>query len=160
METKQIEFAKLKHAYITVKHFLELESEGYNKVNSLKTKINDDIGLSGDDNLELLDKFVKKFELDYKDFNYSKHFHSDGELYDSGAALINLLTISVWLPLKTIELLTFNKVKIAKPNFYKPGRPVTDLTLKDLLTWYIEKEFKRSSSIKYELKINPIDEIN
>src|ERR1700749_5082413 len=108
--TRQIEFDKLRHAYVTVKSFIE--SESYEKVKSLNTKIEEDLGLSGDDNLDLLKKFVKKFELDYKDFDYSKHFLSEGELYGSEAALTNLLALSIWLPLKTIELLTFNKIKI------------------------------------------------
>ncbi len=32
METKQIEFSKLRHAYLIVKHFIEKESEGYNQL--------------------------------------------------------------------------------------------------------------------------------
>ncbi len=152
MKTIQIEFAKLRHAYIVVKRFIDKETDGYNKLESLDNKLCSDIGLYGDDNLEFLEKFVEKFELDYKDFQYDRHFHSEGELFGSDAALGKLLTLSVWLPLKTIELLTFNKVKIPKPEFNQPSRQVSDLTFKDLLTWYIEKEYKSSSSIKYEIK--------
>ena len=151
METRQIEFEKLRHAYVTVKHFIE--TEGYEKVTSLDNKVEADLGLSGDDNSELLDKFVTKFELDYKNFDYNKHFYSEGELFDSGAAIANLLTLSVWLPLKTIELITFNKVNLDKPKFpVTPDREVSDLTFKDLLTWYIEKEYIPSDKIKYEIK--------
>lgn len=152
METRQIEFAKLRHAYVTVKQFIDKETEGYSELKSLDTKVRKDLELSGDDNLEFLEKFVEKFELDFKDFQYDKHFYSEMELYDSNAALLNLLTLSIWLPLKTIELLTFNKIKIGKPQFpVTPSRVVTDLTFKDLLTWYIEKEFKTSDKIKYEI---------
>ena len=107
------------------------------------------LALNGDDNLDLLEKFVSKFELDHKDFNYAEHFYSESELYGSGAPLLNLLSLSVWLPLKTIQLLTFNKIKIGKPHFFKPKRTVMDLTFRDLLTWYIEKDFKPSDSIQY-----------
>ncbi len=151
METRQIEFEKLRHAYVTVKHFLE--TEGYEKVTSLDNKVEADLGLSGDDNSELLDKFVTKFELNHKNFDYDKHFYSEGELFGSGAAIANLLTLSVWLPLKTIELLTFNKVNLDKPKFpVTPDREVSDLTFKDLLSWYIEKEYIPSDKIKYEIK--------
>jgi hypothetical protein len=151
METRQIEFEKLRHAYVTVKHFLE--TEGYEKVTSLDNKVEADLGLSGDDNSELLDKFVTKFELDHKNFDYDKHFYSEGELFSSEAALANLLTLSIWLPLKTIELITFNKLKIDKPKFpVTPDREVSDLTFKDLLTWYIEKEYIPNDKIKYEIK--------
>ena len=154
MEIKEIEFAKLRHAYVTVKAFLE--SETYQKVKSLDTKLVDDLGKYGDDNYDLLQKFVTKFELDYKDFDYSKHFHSEAELFGSGAAFLNLLSLSVWLPLKTIELLTFNKIKLDKPGSHIPQRPVSDITFKDLLTWYIEKDYKTHTDLKYKIKINPV----
>ena len=151
METRQIEFEKLRHAYITVKNFLE--KEGYEKVTSLDNKIDADLGLTGDDNWELLNKFVAKFELDHKNFNYDKHFYSEGELFSSGAVIVNLLALSVWLPLKTIELLTLNKLNLNKPKIpVTPDREVTDLTFKDLLTWYIEKEYYPADKIKYEIK--------
>ena len=153
METRQIEFAKLRHAYIIVREFIDNEAVGYNKLKSLDTKIRTDLGLSGDDNLELLEKFIDKFELDYEYFIYNNHFYTEGELYGSRTALLNLLTLSIWLPLKTIELLTFNKIKIDKPKFpVTPDREVSDLTFKDLLTWYIEKEFKPNIKIKYVIK--------
>ena len=151
METRYIEFEKLRHAYITVKSFIN--EKGYVEVDSLNNKIRADLGLSGDDNLKLLEEFVKKFELNYKNFKYDEHFYSEGELYGSDAALLNLLSLSVWLPLKTIELLTFNKFKISKPQFpVTPKRLVSDLTFKDMLTWYIEKEYKPSNTITYEIK--------
>lgn len=151
METKEIEFSKLKHAYITIKQFLEKESGG--KVTSLDSKVETDLGLSGDDNLELLEKFVNKFELDYKSFEYDKHFYSEEELFGLGRAVVSLLTLSVWLPLKTIELLTFNKVNIDKPKFpVLPDREVSDLTFKELITWYIEKDYIPVEKIKYRIK--------
>lgn len=147
---KEIEFSKLRFAYLTIKSFLENES-GKN-VDNLKTRIAEDLSLHGDDNYDLLLKFVKKFELDHSDFQYDKHFYSEGELFDSEAALYNLLTISVWLPLKTIELLTFNNVKIKKPEFYKPSRNVSDMTFKDLVTWYIEGKYATGMDIEYRIK--------
>jgi len=149
-QTKQIEFSKLRLAYITIKNFLENES--YVEVESLNSKIAGDLGMTGDDSYELLEKFIGKFELDYKDFEFDKHFYSEGELYGSEAALINLLSLSVWLPLRTIELLTFNKITIRKPDFYKPDRDVSDMTFKDLLTWYIEGKYIPSKEIKYKIK--------
>ena len=151
METRQIEFEKLRHAYVTVKHFLETES--YEKVTSLNNKVVADLGLSGDDNYDLLEKFVTKFELNHQNFDYNKHFYSEGELYGS-SGLTNALKLSVWLLLKAIELLTFNKLQFNKPDFTPQDREVSDLTFKDLLTWYIEKEFIPSGEITYELK-NP-----
>jgi hypothetical protein len=149
-QVKQVEFAKLRFAYVTVKNFIE--DEAFDEVTSLRTKIAADLGMSGDDNYDFLIKFVKKFELDHKDFIYEKHFYTEMELYDSTAALINLLSLSIWIPLKTLELLTLNKIHIPKPGFYKPPRKVTDMTFKDLLTWYIEGKYVSADEIKYEIK--------
>jgi len=145
MEIKEIEFSKLRHAYVTVKTFLE--SESYLKVESLDARIENDLGMAGDDNAEFLEKFVKKFELEHENFDYSKHFLSEGELFNSTTALFTLLTLSVWIPLKTIELITFNKVKLEKPNFNShPERE--DLTFKELITWYIEKDYSENVTYK------------
>jgi hypothetical protein len=149
-QIKQIEFSKLKFAYQTVKEFLDNES--FKNVKSLKTTVAGDLSLLGDDNGEMLGRFIEKFELDYDGFKYEKHFYDECELFGSEAALANLLTLSVWLPLKTIELLTLNKLKIKKPNFNNPGRDVSDMTFKDLLTWYLEGNYATADQIKYELK--------
>ncbi len=149
MQTIQVEFAKLRIAYIIVKTFLD--NHGHTKVTSLNNKVEADLGLYGDDNYELLEKFVATFELDHQDFEYSKHFYSEGELFGSSAVLLNLLYLPIWLPLKTIELLTMNKIKLNFPNFSIPERQVNDLTFKALITWYIEKKFKTSDTIRYEV---------
>ena len=101
-QKKEIEFNKLRLAYSAVKCFLEKES--FEEVKSLNTKVSKDLRMDGDDNYEMLEKFIEKFELDHKGFEYDKHFYSEGELFSSSAALANLLTLSVWLPLKTLEL--------------------------------------------------------
>jgi hypothetical protein len=149
-QVRQIEFKKLRFAYETVKRFLEEES--LDTVDSLNTKIVYDLRLAGDDNFNLLVHFIKKFALDYKDFEYNKHFYSEGELFGSGAALINLLSLSVWIPLKTIELLTLNKLHLPKPSLYRPSREVLDMSFKDLLTWYVEGKYTTAAEIKYEIK--------
>ena len=149
MEVKEIEFSKLRHAYVTVKSFIE--SEAWEKVKSLDTKIENDLGMAGDDNLELLEKFVAKFELEHQNFNYSKHFLSEGELFNSTNVFLGLLNLSVWIPLKTIELLTFNKVKLEKPNF-NSGPEKDDLTFREMITWYIEKDYVPTESVKYKIK--------
>ena len=150
MKTKEIEFDKLRHAYLIVKQFLE-ESSGID-VTSLNSRIAEDLGLFGDDNYFLLEQFVDKFELQHDGFEYNKHFYSEGELFDSSAALYNLLTLSIWLPMKTIELLTLNKLKLNKPNFYEPEHEVTDMTFKDLLTWYLEGNYTTSQQVSYKIK--------
>ncbi len=146
---KEIDFSKLRFAYAVLKTFLENESG--EKVLNLKTKIEEDMGMMGDDSYDLIARFVEKFELDYQDFDFEKHFYSEGELMDPGMVVLNLLTLSIWLPLKVLELLTFNQLNIYKPEFQKAERETTDMTFKDLLTWYIEGKYATEQDIKYVL---------
>ncbi|MBL3658645.1 DUF1493 family protein [Fulvivirga sediminis] len=150
MITKEIEFSKLRHAYTTIKKFLE-DSSGV-EVNSVNQRIAEDLGLFGDDNYFLLEQFVEKFELEHEGLEYERYFYSEAELFDSKAALFNLFTLSVWLPMKTIELLTLNKFKLNKPSFYKPEHPVNDMTFKDMLTWYLEGTYATSEHVQYRIK--------
>lgn len=145
-----IEFEKLRLAYKAVKGFLEKES--CRKVDNLSIRVAGDLGIVGDDNLELLERFVEKFELNYQGFNYPKHFHSEAELFGSEAAFGIFLRLSVWLPLKAIELLTLNKIKFQKPSMYTPEREVSDMTFRCLVTWYVENQYPGDSGVVYRIK--------
>lgn len=148
MEIKRIGFANLRQSYVTVKDFVE--SETGETVKSLDTKIAEDLGLWGDDNWDLLTKFVTKFKLDSKDFEYDKHFESEGELFNSGALLLTILSAVVLAPLKLIELLSFKRIDFGL-KLFQPGREKRplDLSFRDMVTWYIEGQFKLGTEIKY-----------
>lgn len=149
MKSKQIEFSKLKHCYLVVKNFIE--SEGYVEIDSLGSKLDEDLGFSGDDITDLLEKFIQKFELDYSDFDYKKHFYSEGEIFNNVTYFFSLLNLSIWLPLKVIELITLNKLSIEKPQIRTlPDREVSDLTFRQMIQWYVEKKYQ-TESIKYEI---------
>lgn len=145
-----IEFEKLRLAYQTIKGFLECETG--EEIKSLKTSLSQDLSLYGDDNYDLLERFISKYELNHIDFEYDSHFHSEAELFGSKNALVFLLTLSIWLPLKTIEKVSFGKLEFDKPNFHKLDREVTDMTFKDLVTWYVEGTYATKEKIKYKLK--------
>jgi len=106
------------------------------------------------DSYELLSNFINKFELDYGEFNFDEHFHSEGKLVQINLALKTLMNLSIWLPMKTIELITINKLKLNKPDFSKPEfeRSIIGMTFKDLLTWYLEGEFNRNEKVIYKIK--------
>lgn len=150
MEIKHIEFKELRLAYSTVKQFIKRESP--KGVKQLDNKLVEDLRLAGGDNDQFLSKFVTKFELGTNGFDYKLHFHTETELYDSSAAFLNLLSFFVWLPLKTIELLSFRKVRFNCPDLVTPDRKVKDLSFRDMVTWYIEKEYRLGSEIRYVLK--------
>ena len=151
MEEKTIEYAKLRHAYVTVKNFLASRS-GENDI-SLKTRVFEDLGLYGEDNYDMLDEFVQKFELIHAGFECDEHFHFEAEIADPTIALLNLLILPVWLPMKTIELLSAKKIKLDKPKFLKVKREVSNMTFKEFLTWSLEGKYEGSENIRYKLEI-------
>jgi hypothetical protein len=150
-EIRYVDFKSLRIAYVEVKRFVE--DETFLKVESIHTRLVKDLGCTGDDNVELLEKFVSKYNLDHCGFVYEKHFHTEYELFGSEAALINLLKYSAYSVMFLIWILSFGTLRSSKVrmriNAFR--RPVDDLTIGDMLSWYLEKEFKIKSEVSYKL---------
>src|SRR5688572_16756349 len=148
------DFKTLRQAYIEVKTFIEKETGDY--IFSLKTKIEDDLGCAGDDNYELLEKFVIKYKLEFTGFDYSRHFLSEGELFGSGPALLTLLTIPIAIIFWLIRILTIGKVDLNKAGYFPSWhRKTMDMTFGDLLTWYLSGKYCLRSEVKVKLT-NPV----
>ncbi|MFP9100137.1 hypothetical protein ACLI09_13890 [Flavobacterium sp. RHBU_24] len=111
-KTYTADFATLKKAYLEVKGFLEEES--WENVKSLSTTVENDLGLYGDDNYYMLIKFIDKYQLEEDGFDYSTHFLSEGELFNSGTMFLHLLL----LPLYIIKLISFGKINLLPPPGY------------------------------------------
>lgn len=154
IQNRYIDFFTLREAYLEVKGFIETET--YEKVHSLKLKLVENLGVAGDDNFDLLEKFVTKYKLDTKGFYYQEHFHTEYELFGSEQAFYNLIKVLMYALLTFLNILTFGKVKVnlIKLNMLDVQRQVTDMTVGDMVTWYLEKEYKTRQGIKYMLKNN------
>ncbi len=149
------DFKTLRQSYIEVKDFIEKEVG--DEVLSLQTKIENDLGCAGDDNLELLEKFVTTFKLDSTNFDYSKHFLSEGELFGSGASLLTLLGLPFVILFWLIRLLTFGKINLNKIQFFPSyQRKTLDLTFGDMLTWYLTGKYALRQNTKFKLTQNAV----
>lgn len=86
-------------------------------------------------------------------FEFDKHFYSEGELFGSGPALYNIVVLVIKVVLWIIETLSVKRLQFHnKPQWYKPvDREVSDLTFKQMLTWYIEKDFTYVNHTSYKL---------
>ena len=145
------DFKSLRQAYNEVRKFIESET-GEEDI-SLKTKIENDLGCAGDDNYELLEKFIKKYNLDVTGFDYSKHFLSEGELFNSMTSLFQLISIPFMIVFWLIRIVTFGKVNLTNTQFYPEyGRQTLDMTFGDMLVWYLTG--------KYNLRKNVIVTLN
>jgi len=150
----KISFNNLKREYLEVQKFLQKES-GEKNINN-KSKVANDLSLWGDDNVDMLEKFITKYEVDFSNFNYEKHFESEGELFDSIGVLLGIL----FLPLYVFKFLLhlffkpFSKTysdKINDFNFFlnetKSDR--IDLTMGDLITSKIQGKFNLRENVKF-----------
>jgi hypothetical protein len=153
MHTRNIPYVELKNAYQTVKRFAEEQTGG--EINSLQGDIEEQLGIAGDDTKELLIKFIKRFDLNAEGFEIDKHFYSEGELFGSGPALANLVILIIKVSMWLIEVLSFKQIKFNnKPEWYRPSdRELIGLTFKQMLTWYMEKDFKKANSTFYKLAL-------
>lgn len=142
-------YSELKKAHESVMNFMA--SEYPNEPIHLNSRIADDLGIWGDDNYDLLSKFIERFQLDHSGFNYTEHFHSEAELFGSRASLITLLSVILWIPAKLLELITFGKLRLNISWLDSEQRPVQDLSIKDLITWRIEGQFSLARQVKYQL---------
>ncbi len=144
-----IEFKTLRHAYKEVGNFLSVESS--EKGFSLHSKICHDLGLWGDDNLELLEKFAAKYNIDLSGFDYSKHFESESEIFHSGIELIYILFFPFFFIIWIIRNIKYDfknwKTLEFYPNWGRRATPL-DLTFGDLICWYLTK----SSSLRNEFR--------
>lgn len=146
-------FDCLRKGYIVVKQFIEQETG--EKILSLNTRIENDLGLSGDDNLELIEKFVKKYQLDTTDFNYSKHFVSESEILNAEATLWALVSIPFFLLFWSLQFLTFGKLNLFKYKFWPDedeNQNKADLSFGDMLSWYLTGKFKLRNEVKFLCK--------
>ena len=134
------DFRTLRQAYVEVQQFLQDETVD-NEI-QLNTKLVEDLGCSGDDNYELIEKFVSKYKLDITGFDYMKHFHSEAELYDSNAAFIRLIGLPIFIMAYLLKIISFKKIDMTQKNILPvTTRKTLDMTLGDMLAWRITGKY-------------------
>ncbi len=108
----KFKYTEIKQAYLGVKKFLEYKSSM--KVKNLNTKIVDDLGIWGDDNLFLLEDFSNKYNIDFSKFNYDIHFDSEVDFIRFTSLIVRFLKLPIsiinTLIIKFISHNTYNKI--------------------------------------------------
>lgn len=145
-----IGFKSARAAYIALRSFIEQETG--ESVAGLSTKIERDLACYGDDNLELLEKFVDRYQLKHTGFDYSKHFRSEGELFGSHIVLLILLSVSFTLLVWIVWVLSLGKLdERNKSLFHSQDHPRLDLTFGDMLTWYLAGDYRLRENSRFVL---------
>ncbi|WP_298319169.1 hypothetical protein [uncultured Aquimarina sp.] len=136
----KFKYTELKETYLEVKKFLEHASG--EKINSLNTKIVEDLKLWGDDNYFLLIEFIEKYDLNFEKFEYDKHFESEGELVGFKTFILGVFKLPVLiinnLLIKHISIKTYKKIN---NTLYDRTNYKKDLTFGDLILSKLNGEF-------------------
>lgn len=152
----KISFKNLKQNYLEVQQFLQKESGEKNIYN--KSKVANDLSLWGDDNFDILEKFITKYKVDFSSFNYNDYFESEGELFCFYSSIYTILFLPLYI-LKFILHLFFKPFskkhsdKINTFNFFlkECKSDKIDLTMGDLITSKIQGKFHLRENVKFVL---------
>jgi|GEM_PF-6167845 len=151
---REIEYARLRKGYACVSNFL-LEEIDTIPV-SLETKLYDDFLIGGDDIIDLLEKFVKTFNLKYGDFHFNNHFYDEYELFGATAAARTVFSLSIYIFLLILLPLSKYQLDQALEKIFQNRtreQERKDLTLREMIIWYLEGEYINPEKIKYRIKI-------
>lgn len=150
MYSVKFKYTEIKETYIEVKKFLEYASG--EKINSLNTKIVDDLNIWGDENYFLLIEFIEKYDLNFAHFRYDEHFDSEGDFVGLGILIFGLLTLPISIInsfiIKHISLNAYNNIGDV---IYGKANEKKDLTFGDLITSKLKGEFCLRDEYRIEL---------
>ncbi|WP_217875915.1 hypothetical protein, partial [Flavobacterium sp. FPG59] len=109
-----------------------------------------------DDNYDMLEKFIVKYNIDFSEFRYDEHFESECEFTIGIWSILNVLLLPLFITKGIFShLINFisskHSYKIDKFNFfleeYKSDK--IDLTMGDLITSKIQGKFHLREDVKY-----------
>ena len=134
-------FSTLRNVYLEVKQFIESET-GENNIN-LKTTLINNLGLHGEDNYDLLSKFIARYKLRLDGFNYSKHFNSETEVFNNGMVFIRILFFPFFFSIWLIRIIGAKGKNWRSIEFYPKwkGPHRLDLSIGDLVIWKLSNNY-------------------
>jgi len=145
---------RLKYSWIKQrrKDVLDFLRDNYwvEKDTTSKTRIEDDLGITGDDADELIQKFEKHFHVDMATLNFSDYFYSEGMYFLPTAILLKLILLPF-----SILVLPFSFAAFKEMFFYNPlinnKTEKRDLTVGDLITSTFTHKFTLQKDVIIKL---------
>lgn len=155
MKIKEITYSELKVYSYKVISIVE-KTTGCENL-SLSTKIETDLRITGDDIWDLLKELEYQFSINGKDFDFDQHFNSEG----TNPILIPI--IFLWITLVSLDLIIHSTYTLLKKRIHRNLPLMTevqnqwfrnhkqDLSVADLVTWVIHKDFTLRKDIYYKM---------
>ncbi|QNF31853.1 DUF1493 family protein [Adhaeribacter swui] len=165
MEAVEIRYSYLREVSESVVNFIKTEYWWEDDTN-FKSSIENDLGITGDDAVELLEKFAQKFKVDLDGFDFSKYFSPEGVYVNPLLIPIIALLITLFLVKTFIAGIVypfdseqgkkiFNFINSDQINkFFNKIWPskLEKLTVEDLITTAIKGKFIKRETVKFVIK--------
>lgn len=117
-----------------------------------KSRIEDDLGITGDDADEMIQKFEEYFHVDMRSLNFSEYFYCEGE---SAGVFLPVLLLKVFLLPFAVLVLPFSYTAFKEMIFYTPFEgnhsPKKALTVGDLITSSFTHKFTLQNDVIIKL---------
>ena len=118
-----------------------------NKI-SLKTSINNQLGIEGDDWFLIQDRIQAEFNFDFKGFNFNEYFYEEGE---NVLFLPFIIFSSLFNIIEYILIFPFNRIKAKEVWNNKLFKNKPDLKIEDLITSILKNEFLNKEEFEFRL---------
>ena len=142
----EISIPDLRRITTEVMEFLSVAlNEPVDKIN-IKTSINRDLRIQGDDVDELFSIFIDKYHVNFDEFDFDKYFVNEGVIANSIAFNLHTLPIRIFYYLYLV--LSGNEEKDGF-KFVMPKLNKVDMTVGDLVTSVIKGKFTPRNEISF-----------
>lgn len=148
MEIVRTTYSELRSASASVIAFLEKEY-WWEEERGLKTELENDLGITGDDGAELMEKFSKQFAVDISSFEFDQYFYPE----PSGS---NPLVLIYCLLLLIAFLLKVLLAVLLLPFSPKKGRQIWKHSLTSRWNRWTEEWFEDKQEERLKLKVEDL----
>jgi hypothetical protein len=168
MQYLEIEYKTLRKITREVYQFVKEECgvDYYKCHKKSKVGLEDDLGITGDDGYELVEKFSEIFNVNVDNFDYLIYFDPEPGPVDYFFSLIFIIVfLVIWLAKHLVALLLYpfsrklsqkilaDEISSSKlsqePLAYNPQKRQKELTVGDLIASAVKGEFVERSNVKF-----------
>ena len=152
METFEIGFTELKNIRREVLDIIEDQTGLSENEMTLDLEIENDLGCTGDDASELLEKLYHRFQIDFTGFEFEKHFKNEGS--GSLSFLLLPLIFLFWIfgfIIQKLVLIFGIKLKNNAWQFFTLPKRELEITVGDLIVMAATKRFLLRKDINIQL---------
>jgi Protein of unknown function (DUF1493) len=147
----RLKYRWIKQRRKDVLEFLD-DNFGIEKNTSSKSRIEDNLGITGDDADEMIQKFEQYFNVDMRNLSFSEYFYCEGE---NGGIFPLLFLLKLFLFPVAVLILPFSYTTFKGIIFYSPfeggNSPKKALTVGDLITSSFTHKFTLQSDVIIKL---------